>query len=442
MKKNTYYFLAFVLVYILGFLAWHFSYLMLPFFIIFALGFAYLLFKDFSAAMLVLFTELILFSKGNLFHIGPLSLRMAFWALAIVYSLYFFKKIEWKKLTYIFLPLAFMVLWSFAWGYFNNGLSNALADANAYFYFLIILPLSLLLKDKKFKERFLDWFIAASVFLSVLTLAMLFIFSHGAGDINSTIYLFFRKNGLGEITYAGSGFWRIFMQSQIYLIPAFLLTVWKFLEKRTWKYFFLSSLFLSGIIVSFSRSFWLGLVLAVLALLIYKISFWKKFFLLALIPVAALLIVFVTAQLPLGNFGVISSRTNLFASEAALSSRWQLLPVMTQAIAFKPLLGYGFGKTLIYQTQDPRVLEYSPEGWYSTYAFEWGYLDILLKIGLLGLLTYAWALWQMSKNFSPLLVISLLAVLVLNTFSPYLNHPLGISYILVLYILANLPKSS
>lgn len=441
MKKNIWYLPAFLGAYVLGFLTWYWSFLLAPVFLILVLGFIYLLKKDFTGAILVLFSELLLFSKGNLFHFGPLSLRMTFWTITLGYSLYFYKKIGWAKLTKIFLPLGLLVLASFVLGYFNNGLSDAFSDGNAYLYFLLILPLVLVVKERDFRPRFINWFIVGNIFLASLTLLLLFAFSHGLGDINSALYLFFRKNGLGEITYAGSGFWRIFMQSQVYLLPAFLLTVWKFIEERTRKYFWLSTLFLSAIIVSFSRSFWLGLSVAVLLLLIYKIKNWQKFPLLLLIPLTSLIIVLFVAHLPLGDLSLFGRRANVLTSEAALSSRWKLLPVMVEGIKDSPLWGYGFGKSLWYQTADPRVLEYSPAGWYATYAFEWGYLDMVLKMGVFGLLAYLWAIWGLSRGFKPLDMVCLVSLLVLNIFTPYLNHPLGISYLLVLYILSSLPKS-
>jgi len=61
----------------------------------------------------------------------------------------------------------------------------------------------------------------------------------------------------------------------------------------------------------------------------------------------------------------------------------QLRPLL-DAIAQHPWLGSGFGRTVTYRSTDPRVLADHPAGAYTTTAFEWGYLDIALKIGLLG----------------------------------------------------------
>jgi len=84
---------------------------------------------------------------------------------------------------------------------------------------------------------------------------------------------------------------------------------------------------------------------------------------------------------------------------------------------------------------------------YTTYAFEWGYLDIWFKIGLLGLLSYLFWLGIIFKKgisyykTSPTieiktitlgLLFGLIALIITNIFTPYLNHPLGIGYLLLL----------
>ena len=151
---------------------------------------------------------------------------------------------------------------------------------------------------------------------------------------------------------------------------------------------------------------------------------------------------------PIGNFSanLISERATSM-NDAAGSSRWNLLPVLNEEIKKAPLQGRGFGATVTYITQDPRVLEQNPSGQYTTYAFEWGWHDIALKIGGLGLLVYVLllgkifvdgiALSRKSKVESrkSLIYIALLAGLVMivvtSAFSPYLNHPLGIGYVVL-----------
>jgi hypothetical protein len=103
-----------------------------------------------------------------------------------------------------------------------------------------------------------------------------------------------------------------------------------------------------------------------------------------------------------------------------------------------------------YRTEDPRLLAEDPSGEYTTFAFEWGYHDLWVKFGVLGLLVYAWLIaviltpyfvslkmWKGmgGANRADALVLigvicGMVAMLATNVFSPYLNHPLGIGLLM------------
>jgi len=158
-----------------------------------------------------------------------------------------------------------------------------------------------------------------------------------------------------------------------------------------------------------------------------------------------------TGDFDLASF--LGGRAFTVSGEAAANSRWALLPILDAAIAKHPLLGSGFGSTVTYKTSDPRLLADIPTGEYTTFAFEWGYHDLLYKLGLLGVLAYGWFLFVVLRPFvravvaaretmrapslpddssQTLAILTLgallgtVAMIVTNVFSPYLNHPLGI----------------
>ena len=68
-----------------------------------------------------------------------------------------------------------------------------------------------------------------------------------------------------------------------------------------------------------------------------------------------------------------------------------------------------------------------------------------LKFGLIGLIAYAWLFWKIFKdalNLLPrqalvgtLIIFSLVSIIVVHFFTPYLNHPLGFSYLALLIII-------
>ena len=98
----------------------------------------------------------------------------------------------------------------------------------------------------------------------------------------------------------------------------------------------------------------------------------------------------------------------------------------------------GFGSVVTYRTNDPRILSSSPNGLYTTYAFEWGWLDVWLKLGFLGLLAYIILFLKIitdglkiNKSLSLSLTVGLLVLMAVNIFSPYINHPLGIGYLVM-----------
>jgi hypothetical protein len=120
-----------------------------------------------------------------------------------------------------------------------------------------------------------------------------------------------------------------------------------------------------------------------------------------------------------------------------------MLDPLLAEIKTSAIFGAGFGKTITYQSSDPRVIAETGGGRYTTYRFEWGYLDLLLKMGVLGVASffvYAWyyaraSLYTAKKHGYDWLVYGLLgavmSLFVINIFTPYLNHPIGLYFLLV-----------
>ena len=139
-------------------------------------------------------------------------------------------------------------------------------------------------------------------------------------------------------------------------------------------------------------------------------------------------------------------------SDAALDSRRQLLPPLFEAIKESPISGHGLGKTVTYRTDDPRYQDEHGTDLVTTYAFEWGWLDYLVKFGIAGTLLFAvgWIILARDIALAFLhdparrwlyagLGMSLVALLIAHTFSPYLNHPIGWGMIAI--IVALLPRA-
>ncbi|MDD2680839.1 MAG: O-antigen ligase family protein [Patescibacteria group bacterium] len=463
-----------ILVELLSFLAYFYPGIQLYLLALSLLAVFILSLYSLEAGLLLALIELVVGSKGHLFSAEifafPVSLRLMIWSALLLASLVYFyrqgfintwhKKIKvyefWPWLGALVIFIAFAVLRGLL---FSPSWSLVLADVNAWLYLALIIPLLLAYNpgDRNQASRLKKYFLLAVLWLSFKTLFLLFVFSHNL-VIMPDLYLWVRRSGIGEITAMGGGWFRIFIQSQIYLPIALFLVLFPAVKAKIgsraqlFRLVFLLAIFLAVIVISMSRSFWLALGVSglIAAVVSWRLAWSLYFKALAYILVSALmamLIIFVVIKFPLpGNnydvrFTALSERLEVNTDEAALASRWSLLPNLWQAIKKDPILGQGFGASVSYYSQDPRVLANNPDGWYTTYAFEWAYLDTWLKIGILGTLAFvSWliyliiALWQYSRSQKSelyfALAASLLFLMIVNIFTPYLNHPLGLGFLL------------
>jgi O-antigen ligase len=443
--------------------------------------------------VLIGLAELFIGSQGHLFMFTAggqeISIRIGLWL--VVLAVWAGKTLDSalrkrvplaRRLTHIRqneLAPYFLVLFLFiGWGVVNGLLSGhpfdrIFFDANGWLYFAWIFPLFAVAGERDFFRNTFSIFLAACGWLVLKTFFLLYIFSHNLEYLARELYTWVRDSRVGEITDMQAGFYRIFFQSHIFVLTAFfvlLMGLWSRLgetaktvkNKTSWFYTLGLALSLAITVLSLSRSNWFGFGLAGLGFLVLAIGLrwqhkWKRLGQTALFglagSVAAIAIISAIVLFPFPQPGdgagaakALSERTQKIQTEAGASSRWNLLPELWSEVKQAPVLGQGFGETVTYISNDPRVLEQSPDGTYTTTAFEWGWLDIWLKLGFFGLLSYlavlAIIIFKSFKYFSTTakpqgviiigLALGLVALTSVNFFSPYLNHPLGIGYILFL----------
>lgn len=437
---------------------------------------------DLEYGFLVVLGELFIGSLGHLFDFpfgagAALPIRIALWStVMIVFGVRFLTQIfrqrtqapYWlslknfhgrKIIGWLFLFIALGLLSGFL---FRHNLKTILADFNAWLYFLTILPAIIIYHqgDSGSRDRLAAVFWAGAIWLSLKTLILVFVFSHNYA-VSGAVYHWLRDTLVGEMTPTATGWPRVFIQGQIFAAIAFFILFWKwvkektesFFSRRAWPYFSLGALFFSAILLSFSRSFWAGwLGAALLSLIIIgKRDNLKKAGLALAWLVSAVILSFVLIYLimafPYWHFRTTDFGDSFLArassgQDAAVASRWSLLPALLKADLKEPLLGQGFGATVTYISSDPRVLANNPSGRYTTYAFEWGYLGLWLKLGLLGLIAYLVFLWrlvadglktafQTEQYLFYALPAGVIFLVITNIFTPYLNHPLGIGFLVL-----------
>lgn len=447
--------------------------------------------KKLEYGIFIAFTELIIGSHGYLFSFEYgttlISMRIGiFMAVMLAWLIKVFKsgglKNYWQQFREFkffkhYLALAALLMWSLVWGIIRgNNFGYVFLDFNNWLFFLYLFPLITVSQKENFWQNFSQVALAALTWLIAKTIILLYIFSHQFMWALPETYRWIRDTRIGEITLISRNFHRIFIQSQIYALLGFfiLLSTLNYkIKKPLITYCLPLSVCLAAVIISFSRSFWLGLIVGLFVYYLLLIIYWRKEFFKQLLKLMAvslisLVIIFLIINLPPkisgANFGsLVSQRATKI--EAAGSSRINMLKPLSKAISRHPVIGSGFGTTVTYFSLDPRVLSTTAgaSGQYTTYAFEWAYFDLLLKIGLIGLVIYLLlifkllrSLWQ-EVNFKPRvsnfeshnklkiknpklslgIFLALISLLVVNIFTPYLNHPLGIGFVLIVSVFSS-----
>ncbi|HLD28230.1 MAG TPA: O-antigen ligase family protein [Patescibacteria group bacterium] len=462
---NKYFYLAlavFALTEIASFIVFVNPWLRLVALAIILLAVLVLAIKQFEYGIYILWGELIIGGLGYLFFADifgfRLSIRLGLFSVVFLiwlYNLIFKNKWSTLKNQYNFLILVMILIIGLGvvLGILSDRqLIDIFFDANGFLYLLLVG--AFILANIKLK-RIVQILLTGSLIFAVKTIAILFIFAHKLSYIGPhPIYAWIRDGGIGEITIINFPLLRIFFQSHFYNLVAFLLVLVVLfvanegLKKKDWIWLSILLWFnFLTLVVSQSRSFWLAGALGMLVIFVYLIIAkigWKKIIIYICIFPVLVITTHGAINLIISDFRInlFSSRLGQSRGESAISSRGaQINPILNE-IKRAPFVGYGFAKTITYQSSDPRVrTEENPAGWLTTYSFELGYLDLLLKIGVLGLTILIVIIYGLAKDLyfigqrEKLLfgfLVGLVALIIVHIFTPYLNHPLGLGYLLIL----------
>lgn len=419
--------------------------------------------KEIRWLFLLAVAEMVIGGHGRLFAVETpflaLSARMVIFAILlgawVVHVLRGCSRILHVPHARLLAPLI-AVLASVAWGMLRartNGIpvADAAGDADG-FAFLALIPIAIdLIADREWFARASRVFAASAAWLSAKTLLLLYFFSHEFPFLSS-LYSWQRKAWLSEITRLDGGFYRVFSASHVFLLLGLFTGFYLFWRRGGRGAFAWLSALTAAFLLSLSRSFWLGALVA----LAFMMPVLARLRLLTADSLKALLLrgagVFAVAGAILAalilfpaperlsdpsRFGAFGSR--LTFEDAAVSSRWNMLEPIAERIKKSPFLGSGFGTAVTYVSDDPRVHDLYPGGLITTTAIEWQYLALWMKGGVFALFAFVWLWWriglfgwkalQSSAGDDVLVAAGLLsaflAFILLNVFTPYLNHPLG-----------------
>lgn len=417
-----------------------------------------------ALGLFAVFLELFSNPHGHLiFYDGgpvPVSLRMAiFIGFFIGWSIYFLRtKTRPRFAAQPLLPLtilALAILLGFFTGLASQPFLDVFKDGNAYFYLLYALPILTTPWTSQHKHHLLQILAAGAVSNALVTLGILYLFTHFDETLLRSSYVFLRDIRLAEITNLGNGVYRVFIQSQFFtfVFGALMVAFMTFWKTNVLHGSLTVGTVLAILLLSLSRSFWIGIAVSTIVLLVLLARFrlgtkaWKFLASTTLLGAlfAVLLIIAVTLfPLPsqrLEGGDLADALRRRSEADVAVSSRWELLGPMWKAIEERPILGNGFGARVSFITDDPRVRELRPDGIWSTYAMEWGWLELWLKMGILGPIGFLILFAALFKSFlltkktdhawvGSGLMAGLTFLFVIHAFSPYLNHPIGLGFIL------------
>ncbi len=460
--------------------------------------------KKLEYGVLFVTFELILGHKGYLFSWDingqfVLSLRLAsFFIVMLVWLIIVFKQ---KKIALIRTPycwpliaFAAICIGAITIGYLNgHDWSANFFDFNGYLYFALAFPFFEVISRPDFVKKMVSILFGGIIAMSLITLFLFgdFFFTKqwARPDMSTAIatesataeeaaggqfafggitnrlydesgkpveYRWQKDLGLGMISYVGGNFFRVSAAGQTWALAGLLIGLF-FLLRRNWRapetreLIFLVVLCGATLIASFSRSLWVGAGGGMVALLFFlprKKAILTLLIATGLISAVAAGVYFVAPQ----SFHTVSDRiTSIFnpSQELAGQNRLNLLDPIIVKIKNKPLSGHGFGTPIIYESVVPEK-----QGFIKVYMYEWGYLDQLVKYGMLGLGVFAWLLVvvfrtarratarltaskQTDEKYLLIgLIIATIGLLATHFTSPYLNHPLGIGLILITAALA------
>jgi O-antigen ligase len=459
--KNS--FLAWIIIFllaeILSWLAFYFDWLNLFVLLIVALATAILVWKKPIFSLYIPLAEIFWGSLGHSFDYKFLSIRLVIflviiliWSIKNISRFPKLKIIQDTRLWPVYLMIIFLVVLGIVTGYYKSfNFYNIFLDANAFGY-LLYLPIWYQVYEPKYYKNIFVILKAAALIIAIKTLIIFNIFSQYLHGIDNDFYRWIRDTRTGEITDMGNNFYRVFMQSQFYLLIAWFWLFIKNWQKFIWFRFIYLSFISAALLVSLSRSFWLGgtvaLVFLFINILIFsRQKFWLHILRVLAIACSAFLLVQIFYNIPkINNINILQQRaTN--TNEASVNSRLQLWDPLWQGIKQYPVTGHGFGKQITYYSEDPRI-----DGLHSTYAFEWGWLDMWLKAGFVFVLSFVYWLWLLYRRAyaivkhdtqtSLFILSSITSLIIIHFFTPYLNHPLGLALLILLTILLSYGKTT
>lgn len=364
--------------------------------------------------MLLLFPLLFLleifFGEAGLWmHVGGASIREVLFVLAVL-SMYGYAALFWHRLEFSRIDLAvlFFVAVNAVWGFliptlYGRGLDLAFADFGGVFVLLLYFPVAALVRGGALSwEALRGLFVDAALLLALLQLVVWTLATWQPELMLGARGFLLELYGVPEI-YIGpmpDGFFRVMPVTMLFLLPAFFTLSHTLVTGR--RPLFAAALLLlvsGGLVVAYSRTFWLavilGLVLALAGLLlkwrlvqpVTRVYTLGRELLPAVVFVAAFALVVVAGLVqgaepgdPPGEASASAERaaSTLDAQDRSVAIKLQQIPPLIQEWKTEPVFGKGFGAS----AEDFARSEETP------FSYEMLAPALLMKLGIAGALLW------------------------------------------------------
>ncbi len=435
--------------------------------------------------------ECVFGGSGRLLAIGPISIRMMLFALAFVATLPFvwMKKDQLIRNPGVIAAVVFgvAVLASAVLGVANgNAMGFVRADVTSFLALALLPGMVAVMDDRKKLHTLLNIVFYMSVVVAAVSTYLHFSFSWLDNRSLNAINDWVNLKSLGGLAMLATRIHRVYLRAQIFLQFSILIGVWKIwttenLAKRV-MLFLCEGLMLFGVIASYTRSFWVGFAVSACVVLVLEWKSWKKLITVAAVACVIMLSIGGISTKCYGQPYVFIEIVNRFdsnlivlsadeetepvqkpveedvpadtqpeavpapteqvdivaqANQNAVNLRRDSLAALNEKIAEHPILGSGLGTNLDGVRQDGKT--------------EYMYQDILMKMGLIGLILFSITYFMTSaihivrrfKRFNQelpwkddmvlgsFLVGGLIGVAVTSAFNPFLTTPMGILVLII-----------
>lgn len=411
-----------------------------------------LYFKNPKWAWYLVIGEILLGGSGHYLELFGLSIRtvligffMFLWLSNLIGNQNLKKTLNFHGPLTIIISLLFLILF-FAIGngiYNGHEFRNVIGDFIPFTFFLLLFPSYYFFKDTKSQEylvRLLTVFIVGTAIFSAVTFGL---FSSGISEIHQPFYKWYRDIDVGKITDMQTGFFRIVETTHLIIIPLILLISSLLMrkEKHNKMWYIMLGLLAFILITNLSRGYFLALAIGLL-ILKYKHKWLPWLKVCAILTVMIIMIFSGTNWLASGGktlgWELFGLRVKSFTSpeiEISTETRMLKLPIILNSIKDNPLLGTGLGAQLSFLNTATNETEKSGH-------FDWGYLEMWVEIGLLGLIIltglYILAIYELIRkiknipdwhDFDVGLIAGLVAFLIMNITIAALFHVFGLLFL-------------